>query len=94
MAKLNKNDLFELVSVSENLSKKDAKAAIDKTFELIEEALLKGEEVNITNFGVLAPKKRVSRKGTHPKTHEILVLKGGKTVVFRPSKTLKEKLNK
>jgi len=94
MEKLNKKDIFERVAISENLSRKDAKAAVEKTFELIEEALLKNVEVNITNFGVFTPKKRAVRKGTHPKTHDILMLKGGKIVVFRTSKSLKEKLNK
>ena len=94
MEKINKRDLVEQVSEKAHLSKKDAEAAIDCTFDLIEKSLLKGEEVNISNFGVFTPKTRKSRIGTDPKTHQKITIEGGTTVVFRSSKALKGKLNK
>lgn len=94
MNKLNKRDLVEQVAEVAHLSKKDAEAALDVAFEAIEAAVLKGEEVNISNFGVFAPKARKSRQGTHPKAHTRITIKASKTVVFRPSKSLKAKLNK
>lgn len=94
MGKLNKKDLFEQIAESEHISKKEAKAAVEKVFSLIENSLLEGEEVNITNFGVFTPKKRANRVGGHPKTHERMSIEGSTTVVFRTSKALKAKLNK
>lgn len=94
MDKLNKRDLVEIVAEKAHLSKKDAEAAVDVSFEAIEKAILKGEEVNVSNFGVFAPKVRKSREGTHPKKHTRIVIEETKTVVFRPSKSLKGKLNK
>ncbi|HPY79768.1 MAG: HU family DNA-binding protein [Erysipelotrichaceae bacterium] len=94
MKKLNKRDLVEVVAEKAHLSKKDAQAAIDMAFKLIEKSVLKGEEVNISNFGVFSPKTRQSREGTHPKKHSRIVIAESKTVVFRPSKSLKAKLNK
>ena len=93
MSKLNRKDLVEIVSEEAHLSKKDARAAIDLVFDHIEEALLKGQEVNITNFGVFTPKKRQQRDGTDPKTHERITIKETNSVVFRPCKYLKGKLN-
>ncbi len=93
MNKFNKKDLFEQVAEEAKLSKKEAKAIIEKVFDVIQRGLLLGEEVNITNFGVLTPKTRVERIGTHPKTHEIMTIKGGTTIVFRPAKSFKAKLN-
>ena len=72
MQKLNRKDLVEIVSEKAHLSKKDARIAIDIVFENIEQALLKGEEVNITNFGVFTPKKRQQRDGTDPKRISVL----------------------
>ena len=92
MKKVNKNELIEMVSEKEHLSKKDTKAAIDRAFELIREALLNGQEVVITNFGSFVIKERQPRKGTHPRNHTPLVIEGGKTIVYKPAVELKEKI--
>lgn len=93
MKKLNKRDLIELVAEKAHLSKKDAKDAIDATIDLMEEALLKGEEVNLTNFGVFTPKVRAKREGTHPKKHTKITISESHSITFRLSKSLKSKLN-
>lgn len=93
MQKLNRKDLVEIVSEKAHLSKKDARAAIDLVFEQIEKGILEGKEVNITNFGVFSPKKRQQRDGTDPKTHKRITIKETNSVVFRPCKYLKGKLN-
>ena len=94
MKKVNKSDLIDLVAEKAHLSKRDAKAALDTCFDLIVDALLKGEEVNITNFGVFTPKTRQPRDGTHPKQHTRITIAQSRSVSFRLSKALKEKLNK
>lgn len=93
MKKLNKRDLVELLSEEAHLSKKEARKALDVTFGLMEKALLNGEEVNITNFGVFIPKTRQEREGTHPKQHNRIVIKSARSVTFKLSKNLKQKLN-
>ena len=92
MKKVNKSDLIDLVAEKAHLSKRDAKAALDTCFDLIIEALLRGEEVNITNFGVFQTKERKSREGTHPKKHTPLIIEGSKVITFRVAKDLKEKV--
>ena len=94
MKKVNKSDLIDLVAEKAHLSKRDARAAIDTCFDLIVESLLKGEEVNITNFGVFEPKTRKARQGTHPKKHTPLTIEGSKVISFRVAKDLKDKVNK
>lgn len=93
MTKLNKNELIELVSERARLSKRDAREAIENFLDLIENALLNGQEVNLTNFGVLEPRAREGRVGTHPKEHTTIEIKPSKTITFRVSKSLKAKLN-
>ena len=94
MNKLNKKDLVDIVSEEGHLSKKDARVAVDLVFDNIEAALLKGQEVNITNFGVFTPSKRQERIGTDPKSHKQITIKARKSVTFRMSKELKAKINK
>lgn len=93
MKKFNRRDLVQTVADEAHLSKKDARAALDICFGEIEKALLQGQEVNITNFGVFTPKTRQSRDGTHPKQHTRIKIAESRSVSFRLSKALKGKLN-
>lgn len=93
MEKLNKNEIVDIVAEKEHLSKVDAKATIDATFELIEEALLNGQSVNIKNFCVFEPKTKAGRTGTHPKKHTLIEIKPKRTVVVHLAKEFKAKLN-
>ena len=93
MDKLNKNEIIDLVAGKAYLSKVDAKAAVNATFELIMDALLRGEAVNIKNFCVLEPKTKSGRKGTHPKKHTVIEIKPKKTVAVHLAKEFKAKLN-
>lgn len=93
MDKINKQDLVNAICDKAHLSKKDARASVDVVFSVIEKAMLNGQEVNVTNFGAFVPKVRQSRDGTHPKNHNRIVIKEAKTISFRLSKALKDKLN-
>ena len=94
MNKINRKDLVQVVAEEGKLSKRDARTAIDIAFDLIEKSLLEGQEVNVTNFGVFTPKTKQQRDGTDPRKHNRIVIKAKHTVIFRPSKQLKEKINK
>ena len=93
MKKLNKNEIIDLVAEKNHLSKNDAKAAVDSTFDLIMESLLKGECVNIKNFCVFEPKEKAGRKGTHPKMNTEIKIQAKKTVTVHLAKEFKAKLN-
>ena len=94
MAKLNKNEIIEIVSEKTFVTKKEVREIIDETLSLITLALEAGNEVNLTNFGVFEAKTREGRVGTHPKEHTKIDIKPSTTVTFRVSKSLKSRLNK
>ena len=94
MEKLNKNEIISLVAEKSHLSKTDAKLAVDATFDLICDALLKGESVNIKNFCVFEPKTKAARTGTNPKSHDLITIKEKNTVTIHLAKEFKAKLNK
>lgn len=93
MKKVNRKDIVDAICEQGHLSKKDARHAVDITFGLIEQSILNGDEINISNFGVFVPKVRKTRDGTHPKNHKRIQIKETKTISFRVSKALKEKMN-
>jgi DNA-binding protein HU-beta len=94
MNKLNKNDLIEMVAEKAHISKRDSREALECALELLEDALVHGREVNLTNFGVFEAKTREGRVGTHPKEHTKIDIQPSTTVTFRVSKSLKSRLNK
>lgn len=89
---MNKAELIEAVANKAKLSKSGAETAVNAVLCAIEGSLKKGEEVRVTGFGTLLVKKRKARTGTNPSTGKAIKIPASKTVAFKVSKTLKEKL--
>ena len=67
---MNKAELIEEVALKGNLTKKDAEAAVDAVIDVITDALVAGQEVKLSGFGIFAKKMRAEREGTNPATPE------------------------
>lgn len=91
---MNKAELILAVSEKTDYPKQDVEMIVDEFLGLVEGKILKGEEVKISNFGVFYKKERLPRKGTNPSNGAPIVIPANSTAGFRPSKTLKAKLNK
>jgi DNA-binding protein HU-beta len=91
---MTKAELIGQVAENANLSKKDAEAAIDATFEAITKVMIKKEKIQISGFGSFATKFRAERTGTNPATGAKMVVKASTAPVFKASKNLKEKVDK
>ena len=90
---MNKAELVEAVAEKAELSKRDAEAAVDAVFEVIEAAVVKGEEVKLSGFGIFSKKARAAREGTNPSNQKKINIPASNTVAFKVSKAFKEKLN-
>ena len=93
MGRVNKKDVIDLVSEKLHISKEEARETVEDVLQLLEDTLVDGKEVNFSNFGVLVPIVRRSRIGTDPKKHTKITIQKTKTISFRPSKSLKVRLN-
>ena len=51
---MNKTELIEKIAASANLSKADAKKALDATTEAIKDALVAGDKVQLVGFGTFS----------------------------------------
>lgn len=91
---MNKNELIGAIAEKGVLSRKDAETAIDQAIEIVKAALLNGETVKISGFGIFEKKERAARIGTNPSTGEKIEIAASSSVTFKPSKGLKEDLNK
>ena len=90
---MNKADLIAAIVAKGILSHRDAETAIDEALEIMEEALAKGEAVKLSGFGIFEKKERAARTGTNPSTGAKIEIPASNSFVFKPSKSLKEKLN-
>jgi nucleoid DNA-binding protein len=89
---MNKAELIAVVSEKVGASKKETEDIVNTLLAEVETALIKGEEVKISGFGGFVKKERKAREGSNPTTHEKITIAASKTVAFKPSKALKEKL--
>ncbi len=90
---MTKNDLITVVSEKAGIKNKDAKAMVDTVIETIYSTLAEGENVSISGFGTFEIRTRAARKGISPATKQPIDIPASKTVAFKATKSLREKLN-
>lgn len=86
---MTKKDLIERVAKKANLTKRASDDAVNSTFNLIRDALVRGEKVVITGFGTFLIRSRAARRGRNPQTGEIIQLPSKKLPSFSAGKTIK-----
>jgi DNA-binding protein HU-beta len=92
---MNKADLVAAVAEKAGLTKKDAEAAINATVASIEDALVKGDKVQLIGFGTFETRERKARQGRNPrKPEEVIEIAASKAPVFKAGKALKDAVNK
>ncbi len=89
-----KSELIIRLAQKTNLSKSDAKKAVDTIFETIINTLAQGGRVELRNFGVLSLRTRKSRVGRNPKTGEKVQVQQKNIPFFKAGKAVKQVLNK
>jgi len=91
---VNKAELITSMAEKSNLTKKDAELALKALIESVEEALEKGEKVQLIGFGTFETRERAERTGRNPRTKEEIKIPASKVPVFKAGKEFKEKVNK
>jgi len=91
---MNKADLISSMAEKGALSKKDAEKALNAFLESVQDALAKGEKVQIIGFGSFEVRKRAARKGRNPQTKKEIEIPASNAPIFKAGKALKDALNK
>ncbi|ADQ61582.1 HU family DNA-binding protein [Lactobacillus delbrueckii subsp. lactis] len=87
---MNKTELVSVVSEKTEFSKKESAQIVDALFASIEEALAKGEKVQLIGFGTFEIRERAARKGRNPQTGAEIEIPASKVPAFKPGKALKD----
>lgn len=89
---LTKADLVAAVYAQGLLTKAEAADAVERSLDLIKDALALGEEVLVSGFGKWSVRAKAARRGRNPQTGDPLTLPPRKVVTFRPSRVLKARV--
>lgn len=80
---MNKTDLVNAIAEKTNLTKADAKLALDATLETISNAILNDEKVALIGFGTFSVTEKAARTGINPRTKEKIEIPARKVVKFK-----------
>ena len=91
---MNKSDLVAAMAAKTGDTKKSAEETLNAFVDVVTDALVKGEKVQLVGFGSFEVRKRAARKGRNPQTKEEIKIPASKAPVFKAGKALKETVNK
>ena len=91
---LTRADLCEAVHEEVGLTRQDCAAMVERTLDLIVEALGRGEEVKLSGFGVFQVRAKRARMGRNPKTGEPAAIDPRRVISFRASQVMKARVGK
>ena len=89
---LTRADLAEAVHQEVGLTRQDCADLVERTLEMIAEALQRGEVVKISGFGVFQVREKRARMGRNPKTGEPATIDPRRVITFRASQVMKAKV--
>lgn len=87
---MNKTELIDAIAEKADLSKAQAKAALETTLESITETLKGGDQVQLIGFGTFKVNHRAARTGRNPQTGAEIQIAAANVPAFVASKAFKE----
>ena len=90
---MNKTELIEKIAVGAELSKADAKKALEATIEAIKNALVEGDKIQLIGFGTFSVSERPAREGMNLRTGEKIQIAAKKVAKFKAGAELTAALN-
>lgn len=85
---MNKTELIDAIANKGNISKVEAKKALEITIEAISEALVKGKSITLIGFGTFKITELAGRTGRNPQTGKAMQIAAKKVVKFKPGSVL------
>ncbi|AMG03408.1 MULTISPECIES: nucleoid-associated protein HU-alpha [Vibrio] len=87
---MNKTQLIDFIAEKADLTKAQAKAALEATLGAVEGALKEGDQVQLIGFGTFKVNHRSARTGRNPKTGEEIKIAAANVPAFVAGKALKD----
>lgn len=91
---MTKADLVEEVIGLGDLTRRDGETIVDTIFDSVIHALRSGDKIEIRGFGSFRIRQRQSRTGRNPKTGAKVEVPAKRVPYFKPSKELRDLVNR
>ena len=91
---LTKKDIINSIYMQLGYSKKVSENILDDFINEIVNSIALNKKVKISNFGTFSLKRKKSRIGRNPKTKEEKIISKRNVILFKPSTSFKELINK
>ncbi len=92
---MQKSDLLEkITSKNQSFSTSDSKIALDSLISQLSNLLSEKQRIEIRGFGAFSIRERNPIRGRNPKSGKAIELDSRSLIYFRPSKLLKNRINK
>ena len=91
---LTRADLCEAVHEDVGLTRQDCAGLVERTLDLIIEALEDGKAVKLSGFGVFQVRAKRARMGRNPKTGEPAAIEPRRVIGFRASQVMKARIQR
>lgn len=82
---MNKAQLVEAIALDANISKIDARKAVDAIIRVTVQSLREGERLTLTGLGTFSVQQKAARVGRNPRTGAAVKIPPRKAVEFRPT---------
>lgn len=82
---MNKAQLVEAIALDANISKIDARKAVDAIIRVTVQSLREGERLTLTGLGTFSVQQKAARVGRNPRTGAAVKIPPRKPVKFRPT---------
>ncbi|MDO9680473.1 MAG: HU family DNA-binding protein [Bacteroidales bacterium] len=90
---MNKAELIAAIAAQTELTKVDAKKALDAFINVASESLKKGERLTLVGFGSFSVNERNARNGRNPRTGSKINIAAKKVVRFKAGAELNDMVN-
>ena len=82
---MNKAQLVEAIALDANISKIDARKAVDAIIRVTVQSLREGERLTLTGLGTFSVQQKAARVGRNPRTGAAVKIPPRQAVKFRPT---------
>jgi len=90
---MNKTELIAAAAESTGMTKKDTEKVLNAAFDAITAALVHGDKVQVSGFGIFEVKERQARVGRNPRTGDSMDIAASRVPSFKAGKALKDSVN-
>ena len=91
---MNKTELIAITAEKAGLTKKDTERVLNAAMDAVTAALVAGDKVQLSGFGIFEVRERDARVGRNPHTKQTIEIPATRVPAFKASKALKDTVAK